>query len=83
MKYSYFTTEQILENKNYLKICKIFLELTNDNEQQKILKDILYLGGHKNYSISSKIVSKDNPLIEIQRRLFYYKTNRRKSKLII
>ena len=69
MKYSNFTTEQIMENTNYLEICKIFLELTNDSEQKNTLKDILYLGGHKKYSISSKIVSKDNPLIEIQRRL--------------
>ena len=69
MEYSYFTKEQIMrEFNNYQELCDLFFDLATDNETKEKLAHILYEGGYKGFSFSSKIVSKDNPYIEIKRR---------------
>ena len=70
MQYSDFTLDQMFERcKNYQDVCNIFFELAKDSERKEQLESILYTGGYKDFGCSSKISNKDNPGIELRRRL--------------
>ena len=69
MEYSDYTKEQVMtEFGNYQELCELFFSLAKDDETKNKLEHILYEGGYKGFSFSSKIVNKDNPYIEIKRR---------------
>ena len=68
MKYSEYNLESIINN-SYKKICKMFFDLSETEEQKERLISILRDGGYKDYSISSHISSKDNPTVEMRRRI--------------
>ena len=69
MKYSEFTTEQLMNERGYNEICSLFMSLALTDDIKKELESILYNGGTDNYEFYSHVCSKDNPTIEIERRL--------------
>ena len=68
-KYCNYSLEQLMEYSKYQEICNMFLSLAQDEETKEKLESILYEGGYKDFSISSKICNKDNPSIEMSRRI--------------
>lgn len=69
-KHSLFELEQIQNDMNgYRKLCNMFLGLAKDEETKSKLEEILYSGGYQDYSLSSGLSSKDNPMIEGKRRI--------------
>ena len=68
MVYSDFTLDQLMKYKEYINICNKFLSLPIDDKTKEKLESVLYKGGYKNYKPSGGI-GKNNPIIEIQRRI--------------
>jgi hypothetical protein len=58
-----------MEDRDYPKLCNLFISLAQTKEQKEKLESILYNGGYLDYSISSDVVNKDNPSIEACRRI--------------
>ncbi len=70
MEYSCYPLEQLMESyPAYEMLCDAFLNLARDKDTLEKLKGILYQGGWEGYGVSSHLDRKDNPHIEIQRRL--------------
>lgn len=69
MKYSIFTSEQIQELPKFDKICEHFYNLATDDSTREILRCIFYDGGYKGLGFSSQIGNKDNPVLELNRRI--------------
>lgn len=69
MNYSSYSIDQLMDNKYYSEICNRFLSLATDEETQKKLESILYKGGYGEYSFSTDLSNKDNPSIELRRRI--------------
>lgn len=68
MKYTDFTLDQ-LNSTDYKKISNMFFELAKTKEEKEILESILYEGGYKDFGFSTHIGNRDNPQIEMQRRI--------------
>lgn len=74
MKYSYFTTEQIV-SPIYEKVAEKIISLANDEDTKRKLNGILYEGGFDNFSVNGsnhmeeKVGYKNNPTIEGRKRL--------------
>ena len=68
-KYCSYSLEQIMEYPDYKKICQMFLSLARDKEMKEKLESVLYEGGYQDFSISSRLCNKDNPSIEMCRRI--------------
>jgi len=70
MEYSDYSLKQIFENaKNYQEVCNLFFQLVTNDDIKEKLESILYKGGYKEFGISSKITNRDNPFIEMKRRI--------------
>ena len=68
--YSDYPYEQLIkEAKNYQNACQLFLQLTTNKSMREKMQSILYNGGYQNYSLNTGLANKDNPMLEIQRRL--------------
>lgn len=67
--YMNYSIEELMEYRNYKKVCEIFFSLAKDDVILKKLKEILYYGKRKDYSFKSKFECRQNPLIEISRRI--------------
>lgn len=65
MKYTDYT----IEDNDYKKISDMFFALVKDDQTKEKLESILYEGGYKDFGLSTHITNKDNPLIEMQRRI--------------
>lgn len=68
MNYSDFELTQLMCYQQYKDICYKFFALAKDEETKQKLESILYKGGYKDYNPSGGI-EKNNPLIDIQRRI--------------
>ncbi len=68
MEYSDYSLDQLMSYSGYKELCDMFLALAQDVETKEKLESVLYDGGYKNYKLSGDI-GKDNPFIDIQRRL--------------
>ena len=68
MKYSDYSLDQLMSHSGYKKLCDMFLALAEDAETKGKLESVLYEGGYNGYKPSGDI-GKDNPFIDIQRRL--------------
>lgn len=68
MKYSNYSPEVIMSSKGYQEICNAFLKLAKTPETKSILESVLYQGGYKDY-VPYGGIGRDNPGLEIQRRL--------------
>lgn len=53
----------------FKQVSAMLFELVDTESQKEKLESILYEGGYKNYSLGSNICSKDNPYLEMRRRL--------------
>lgn len=69
MQYSDYELKKIREYPIFDELCDCFFELSQSETMKEKLESILYEGGYKDYSISSKICNKDNPEIELKRRI--------------
>ena len=67
MKHSY-SLEQLLDY-GYQDLCDSFFKLCKDRNDRNILKEILYNGEYNGFIFSSNILNKDDPFLEINRRL--------------
>jgi len=68
MKYTDYTLDRINSN-DYKKICNMFFALAQTQQQKEQLESILYEGGYKDFALTSHLGNKDNPQIEMQRRI--------------
>lgn len=66
---SNYSLEQLMKNGNYSKICDMFFSLGKDSDTLKQLKSILYDGCYNDYELVSGMSNKNNPNIEMQRRI--------------
>ncbi len=64
-----FSLEQLMKSGNYNKICDTFFSLARNKETQYKLQKILYNGKIDNYSLKSQFQCRNNPMIEISRRI--------------
>lgn len=69
MEYSNYSLNQLIKNDTYVNFCNIMLSLPVDTETHEKLESILYNCGYKGYSLNSGLSNRDNPKIEIERRL--------------
>lgn len=70
LNYSNYTLEQINEYcKNYMQLCNMFLKLSSSNNVKEKLKHILYDGGYGDFGFDTDILNKNNPIIEMKRRI--------------
>lgn len=74
MKYSYFTTEQIV-SPMYKKVAEKIISLAIDEDTERKLNGILYEGGFNDFSVNGsrhmerEVSLKNNPTIEMKKRL--------------
>lgn len=68
MSYPFFELSRLMCHQEYKSICDRFFSLAKDEETKQKLESILYKGGYKDYNPSGGI-GRDNPLIDIQRRI--------------
>ena len=69
MKYSDFSLNQLMSNESYELFCNRLLNLPLDSNTYEKLESILYNGGYKEYSLTSNLSNRDNPKIEMERRI--------------
>jgi len=72
VQYSNFTYEEIKNSiANYEVTCRLLIRLAKDEDTKIKMQEILLNGGYNGFNIHSSLTSKNNPLIEAQRRLSY------------
>lgn len=69
MQYSNYEFEQVSRSKIFLELRDCFFELVQSDAMKEKLESILYEGGYKDYGLCSNICSKDDPDIELKRRV--------------
>lgn len=70
MRYSEYTTEQLIEcSGDYSKLCNILFELAPNEETKLKLKSILFDGSYQGFSLSTNITRPNSIGVEAQRRI--------------
>ncbi len=69
MQYSDYNLNEIEKIPIFRELSKMFFELVDSETKKEKLESILYDGGYKNYSLNSNMSNKDNPYIEMRRRV--------------
>ena len=64
-----FKLEQLMELKKYQELCNCLFDLAPNEEIKSNLEDILYRGKYGDLIFHSDICNKNNPIIEIKRRV--------------
>lgn len=64
-----YTLEQLMEIGDFQRICNCFFYVAPNQEAKNKLFEILYEGCYNGFTFSTNMSNKDNPWIEIQRRI--------------